>query len=85
MPGNLKNLRAEPAGGTVNVDLSRTTPRADPRFQPERGEPEPDTAGELAINGKSPDARIAVPHQKLPDLPPPRGEMPFTPTPRSRT
>ena len=85
MPGNLKNMRAEPVGGTVNVDLARTTPPADPRFQPERRESEPDTAGTLAISGKSPDARIAVPHQKLPDLPPARGEMPFEATPRSRT
>jgi len=90
MPGNLKNaLRAEPAGGTVNVDLTRTTPKADPRFMPEQAPPESDSAMDapgLTVTGKSPNARIALPaSQKLPNLPPARNPNLFEATPRKRT
>jgi hypothetical protein len=89
MPGNLKNAgrKAEAAIGTTNVDLTRTTPLADPRFQPGKDEEtaEPDATPRLAITGKSPNAKIAVPHQRLPDLPPPRQRNVFEATPRKRT
>lgn len=81
MPGNKKNrLRAEPAIGTTNVDLSRTTPLADPRFQQGADESEEETVPSLAITGRGAAAKVAVPHQKLPDLPAPKGAMPFTAT-----
>ena len=75
MPDNKKNaLRAEPAIGTVNNDLSLATPRADPRFIPEKDAPESDSAFEapgLTVTGKTPTAKIAVPAvQRVPDRAP---------------
>jgi hypothetical protein len=79
-------MRAEPAGGTTNVDLTRTTPWADPRFQAQREETSAEEpTPRLGVTGAGANTRIGVPHQKLPDLPPPRGEMPFEATPRTRT
>jgi hypothetical protein len=87
MPGNLKNAarKAESALGTANVDLTRTTPLSDPRFQPMKDEPAEDATPRLTVTGKTPSAKIAVPHQRLPDLPAPKGKMVFEATPRKRT
>ena len=84
---NLKNVnrKAEAAIGTTNTDLTRTTPLADPRFQHEPEETAADESPQLAITGKSPDAKISVPHQRLPDLPAPRRALAFEATPRKRT
>lgn len=87
VPGNKKNaMRAEPAVGTTNVDLTRTTPLADPRFQAQREETSAEEpTPRLGVSGSGATARVTVPYQKLPELAPLRGEMPFETTPRSRT
>jgi hypothetical protein len=87
MPGNLKNgaRKAESAIGLTNNDLTRTSPPADPRFQPEREKPAEDEVPRLGISGKGADAKIAVPHQRLPDRPAPRAKMAFEVPPRKRT
>ena len=87
VPGNKKNaLRAEPAIGTTNIDLTRSTPLADPRFQAQRVETSPDeSTPRLGITGSGANTRITVPHKKLPDLPPPRNPELLDMQPRSRT
>ena len=86
MPGNLKNrLRSESSIGTVNTDLSRTTPPSDPRFLPEKDEPLEDQIPELVVRQTGSDLQITVPHQKLPDLPPAKNPMLFIARPRKRT
>jgi hypothetical protein len=86
MPGNLKNrARTEPSIGTVNTDLTRTTPLADPRFVAEKDELLEDQEPRLVVTKTGAELKITVPHQKLPDLPKAKGTMPFTAHPRSRT
>jgi hypothetical protein len=86
MSGNLKNrLRSESSIGTVNTDLSRTTPPADPRFMPEKDEPLEDQMPALVVRQSGSSMEITVPHQRLPDLPIPKNPLLFTATPRKRT
>ena len=90
MPDNKKNgLRAEPAIGTVNTDLSLTTPRSDPRFIPEKDAPESDSAFDapgLTVTGKTPNAKIAVPAvQRVPERPPVKNPILFQAQTRKRS
>ena len=85
MPGNLKNrLRKESSIGTVNTDLSRTTPPADPRFLAEKDDPLEEQAPGLVVRRSGSELQITVPRQKLPDLPAAKGTLPFTAKPRNR-
>jgi len=90
MPDNKKNgLRAEPAIGTVNNDLSLSTSRADPRFIPEKDAPESDSAFEapgLTVTGKMPNSKIAVPAvQRVPERPPAKNPILFQAQTRKRS
>lgn len=83
MPSNLKRRAgtAEPALGTVNTDLTKSTPRRDPRFYPEPEEPtEPAAEGGLKVAG----GKIAVSKQVLPPHPAgwPRHDTPFSKIPK---
>ena len=77
MADRLKNRRAESGLGTVNTDLTRTTPRSDPRFydEPEEGTEKPATGGVRVAGGK-----ISASAQVLPGQPAgwPRNDSPIT-------
>lgn len=67
---------AEPALGTVNTDLTKSTPRREPRFYPEPEIPTEGTPeGGLSVGG----GKISVSKQVLPAHPAgwPRNDSPF--------
>jgi hypothetical protein len=90
MAGNLKNRRAESALGTVNTDLSRTTPQTDPQFIADATteEEKVENPSGMTITGKSPNAKITAKPQALSSTLPgyPKGGRPsWTAPERKRT